>query len=80
MAASVGRKRIAEPVTVRAPIGSIPRAGHPLQTTHCRPPAAVAALPLKGFPASSSGIGAVPVYRVLGVSTGGAGISIGGPE
>jgi hypothetical protein len=36
--------------------------------------------PLKGFPASLSGIGAVPFYRVLEVSTGGAGNSIGGPE
>jgi hypothetical protein len=63
-------------VTVRAPIGSIPLADHSLQTTGRR----CSFAPLKGFPASLSGIGAVPVYRVLGVSTGGAGISIGGPE
>jgi hypothetical protein len=35
---------------------------------------------LKGFPASLSDWRAVPIYRVLEVSTGGAGISIGGPE
>jgi hypothetical protein len=35
---------------------------------------------LKGFPASLSDWRAVPIYRVLEVSTGAAGISIGGPE
>jgi len=78
VAASVGRKRVAEPVTVRAP-QRIDPAGPPFIADHrsmhlCAEPAERISRELE------RDWRAVPVYRVLEVSTGGAGISIGGPE
>jgi hypothetical protein len=55
MAASIGRKRVEEPVTVRAPGGSTTTPADELQTIGL---CSFALHRLKGFPASLSGIGA----------------------
>jgi hypothetical protein len=77
VAASVARKRPEEPVTGPRTRSSTGRPAHELQASG---PCSFALGRLKGFPASLSEWCAVRIYRVLEVSTGAAGISIGGPE
>ena len=83
MAASVGRKRVAEPVTVPC-TQRIDPAGPPFIADHrpmqlCAAPAERISRELERNWRAVFDYRVLD-YRVLEVSTGGAGISIGGPE